>query len=162
MSAIITFGNNLYANKIRRGLNQNDDVLQGSNYSANEPATTIGRAQDVDILWTRSTFSKSFSAGSDGAEDCMSQRWEWYWPLTGCNVRKVVSGVVKDSNGDPVSGATVKLFNTATGLLVDTQTSAADGSYSCGDPNNVASFAVAYHTGSPDTAGTTVNTVAGT
>ena len=91
----------------------------------------------------------------------MHQYWEWCWPVTGTRVRKQVTGTVKDSSGSPVSGATVMLFNTASGTLVDTQTSDSSGVYKCEDPNNVASFAVGYEAGSPDTAGTTVNTITG-
>jgi hypothetical protein len=53
------------------------------------------------------------------------------------------------------------LFNTSTGALVDTQTTASDGSYSCGDPNAVACFLVSYKAGSPDISGTSLNTIAG-
>lgn len=152
---------------IGRGRGVNDDAIQQPDYRTTYPYSRDGLLQEVDVTWTRS--SMLGSGGQDGIvsgaggilhADC--QRWEWNFPPTGCHVRKVVSGVVRNSSGVGVAGATVQLFNTSTGLLVDTQTTASDGSYTCGDPNAVSCFAIAYLPGSPDTAGTTVNTVAGT
>lgn len=145
------------------GVNFNDDILQSPDYSRSEPYTAKGRLQDVDILWTRSSFPSMFSDSNRvSAEDPMTQRWEWNWPPTGCHVRKKVIGVVLNASASPVAGATVMLFNTATGLLVDTQTSAADGSFTCGDPNAVNCFAVADIAGSPETSGTTIQELTGT
>ena len=137
-----------------------DQSIQEASYRNTEPYTSIGRQQDVDILWQRSSFPGQESAPNN-IFDGMHQYWEWCFPPSGCCVRKVVSGTVVDVNGNAVSGATVQLFNTATGALVDTQTSQADGSYKVGDPNNVASFAVGYLSGSPDTTGATVDTLTG-
>lgn len=141
----------------------NKESLQRVDYSTLEPYTDIPRLQDADILWTRSAFPQMYSSGAElCAENSMSQNWEWYWPPTGGHYRKVVSGIVKNSSGQPVSGAVVQLFNTATGLLVDTSAvTGSDGVYKCGDPNGVPCFSVGYLTDSPDTAGTTVNTIAG-
>lgn len=140
----------------------NDDANQAVDYRTTLPYTKEGMAQDIDTLWTRSSFPSQASSNGFGGLDGMHQYWEWNWPPTGCHVRKVVSGVVTDCAGVPQANVTVQLFNTATGLLVDTQTSAADGSYQCGDPNAVACFAVGYLPDTPDTAGTTLNTITGT
>ncbi len=80
-----------------------------------------------DVLWYRTKVPSSQSGiNSTGAGilDAAPQAWEWNCPLTGCHVRKVVTGFVRDVNGAAVSGATVYLFNTSTGLLVDTVTTA--------------------------------------
>lgn len=147
----------------------NDDSLQPVEYRVNSPG--MGGRYDpnwrnTDILWPRSSFPSQLDAGSGGngmgGLDGAHQFWEWNWPPTGSHTRKMISGTVKDSSGNAVSGATVMLFNTATGLLVDTATSGSDGTYTVGDPNNVASFAVADKSGSPETAGTTVQTLTGT
>ena len=61
-----------------------------------------------------------------------------------------------------LGSATVQIFNTATGLLVDTVTSDSAGNYFASDPNAVNCFAVAYEAGSPDVAGTTKNNLTGT
>jgi len=74
---------------------------------------------------------------------------------------KMIIGVTKDSTGIPVGGAIVDLFNTATDIKVATVTSEPDGAFSIGDPNAVACYIVAYKAGSPDVAGTTVNTLIG-
>lgn len=151
------------------GQSQNDDVLQPPDYRNSLPQTRgwMDQLRDTDVTWTRTSTLGSggqdgIVAGAGGIMQADCQRWEWNFPPTGCHVRKVISGVVVDSGGNPVSGATVKLFNTATGLLVDTQTTASDGSYSCGDPNAVNCFAVADLAGSPETAGTTIQALTGT
>lgn len=139
--------------------------LQEAWYSRNEPNTSIGRLRDVDILWTRSSFPGQ-TPGNNGFNGLNSvhQLWEWSGAgsASGCHVRKVITGSVQDSSGNAQVGATVYLFNTATGLLVDTQVSVGAGNYVVGDPNAVACFAVGYEAGSPDTTGATVNTLTGT
>lgn len=160
MSAFLSYNINISSvgPTIWPGFNNNLEDLQEPAYRATEPYTAVGRLQDVDILWQRSSFP---GQTSQSIIDGFHQYWEWCWPSTGCHVPKVVSGVVRDCAGVPQAGATVQLFNTATGLLVDTQTSAADGAYQCGDPNAVACFAVGYLPDTPDTAGTTLNTIIG-
>lgn len=161
MSAFIT--NQLpKVNKIGNCMNQ--ETLQQPHYSVLEPYTDIPRQQDVDILWTRSNFLIPLSSGAAiSAENSMSQWWEWYWPRTGGTYRKVVQGVVRDSNGNVVTtGATVRLFNTTTGLQVDSVTSDAGGNYKAGDPNAVQSFAVGDLPGAPETMGTTIQELTGT
>ncbi len=155
--------------RIEPGRCMNDGTLQPADYRTAPPQMSawMNQLRDSDVLWTRS--SQLGAAGQNGTPsgqggiiqaDC--QRWEWNFPPTGCHVRKVVSGVVLNASSVPIAGATVNLYNTATGLLVDTQTSQADGTYTCGDPNATNCFAVAYLAGSPDTAGTTLNTITGT
>ncbi len=147
------------------GSGQNDDSIQPADYRFSMPQRYgVGNEwRFTDVLWTRSSFpSKPGTSNGFNGLDSAHQQWEWNCPLTGTCVRKSITGTVVSANGVAVSGATVKLFNNATGLLVDTQTTAGDGSYTCGDPNNVACIAVAYLAGSPDTAGVTVNTVTGT
>jgi hypothetical protein len=73
-----------------------------------------------------------------------------------------ISGTTKDANNANVGGVTVHLFTTVRDELIDTQVSDANGSYSC--PTvlpGYSHYAVAYLAGSPDVAGTTVNTLVG-
>lgn len=69
-------------------------------------------------------------------------------------------GQVVDANGNGVSGAAVNLFLSATFGLVSQTGCDASGNYVIGTPNIGAThFINAYLVGSPDTAGTTVNTL---
>lgn len=135
------------------GLQGNSDVLQPVDYR-NYDAVTTETHRWSDVLWPRSRLRGSLFESSHRV-------WEWNSQMTGGHVPKKVTGVTFNANGDPLAGATVSLFNTATGLLVDTQISDSAGNYQCGDPNAVACFAVAYKAGSPDIAAATVNTLLG-
>ncbi len=142
-------------------VSRNDDVNQEPAYRQTFPQTRDGLLQEVDVLWVRSSFPTQSHGNGFNGSDAAHQNWEWSWPPTGVHVRKVISGAVQNSSGVAQAGATVYLFNTATGLLVDTYTSDGDGGYRVGDPNAVACFAVGYEAGSPDTTGATVNTLTG-
>lgn len=160
MSALITGGGVVYG---LGEFNASDDSVQ-----MQQDRYQLVRGESYsDFQWVRSQFPVENSNIND-LNDAAHQYWEWNWPPNrygmglGHSGRKKISGVVRNSEGSPVSGATVDLFNSASGAIVDTQTSAADGSYTCGDPNAVNCFAVADLAGSPETAGTTVQTLTGT
>lgn len=73
-----------------------------------------------------------------------------------------IAGVTRDSTGAALAGCTVHLFRTATDCEVDEIVSDGSGNYSF--PNVTAAegyYVVAYLPGSPDVAGTTVNTLLG-
>jgi hypothetical protein len=72
-----------------------------------------------------------------------------------------ISGVTKDSVGAVLGSCVVDLFDTATDVLKATTVSAADGSYSVPASPSKGQYAIAYKAGSPDVAGTTVNTLVG-
>jgi hypothetical protein len=74
-----------------------------------------------------------------------------------------ISGTTKDATGAVLGNCTVDWFNTADDLKLDTTTSDANGLFefrTAGQPPN-AYYLVAYKAGSPDVAGTTVNTLVG-
>lgn len=74
-----------------------------------------------------------------------------------------ITGITKDSTGAVLGNCVVDWFNTADDRLLGTTTSDANGFYefrSAGQPPN-AYYLVAYKQGSPDVAGTTVNTLTG-
>lgn len=151
-----------------RRKNQNADDIQAPDYRISPPQHFDGYNDQwrlTDVLWTRSSFPSQLNAGAGGngssGLDSVHQLWEWNFPRTGVHVRKKISGLVLDATGAPVSGAVVNLFNTATDLAVDVQTSGTDGSYEVSDPNAVTCYAVADKAGGTETAGTTVQNLSG-
>lgn len=73
-----------------------------------------------------------------------------------------IFGVTKDSAGAALASCTVKLFETLTDRYVESQVSGADGTYEFRSASlSTAYYVVAYKAGSPDVAGTTVNTLVG-
>jgi hypothetical protein len=80
------------------------------------------------------------------------------------NQQCVISGVTKGSTGSVLGSCAVELFTTTDDVLFARTTSdATTGAYSFSVPSNGwAFYCVAYKAGSPDVAGTTVNTLYGT
>jgi hypothetical protein len=72
-----------------------------------------------------------------------------------------ILGVTKDETGATAGGYTVQCFVTATGVRFSLSTSDGSGNYAVSAPVGVACFCVSYKVGSPDKAGTTVNTLVG-
>jgi hypothetical protein len=75
----------------------------------------------------------------------------------------VITGTTVDANGAPLAGCTVQLFRTGDDSFVAELVSDGAGAYSFVMGDNAGTFyLVAYKPGSPDVAGTTVNTIAAT
>ena len=74
-----------------------------------------------------------------------------------------IGAVTKDKNsGAAIAGCTVKLYRTVDDVVVATTTSDGSGNYAFWVNNSVDNYyARAYKTGSPDIAGTTLNTLTG-
>lgn len=75
-----------------------------------------------------------------------------------------ISGTTKDSNGAALGNCVVDWFNTEADVKLDSVTSDANGAFefrNAGQPPTTY-YLVAYKPGSPDVAGTTVNTLTGT
>jgi hypothetical protein len=75
----------------------------------------------------------------------------------------VISGVTKDSTGVVLASCVVQLFRTFDDKIMDEKTSDGVGAFefrSASNPSNT-HYIVAYKAGSPDVAGTTVNTLIG-
>lgn len=72
-----------------------------------------------------------------------------------------IIGITKTESGTPLSGCKVSLFRSVDDLFLDTVTSGEDGSFQFIMSNDSyhAYYLVAYLTGSPDVAGTTVNSL---
>lgn len=72
-----------------------------------------------------------------------------------------LSGVTRDAAGSPLGTCIVQEFRTADDSYVHQTTSDASGNYAIPASNLLQHFLVAYKPGSPDVAGTTVNTLTG-
>jgi len=74
-------------------------------------------------------------------------------------VKYAISGVTKDSAGAALGDCEVHLFYTVTDNIVGVIRSDANGNYQFLVGPSLSCYAVAYKVGSPDVAGTTVNTL---
>lgn len=70
-----------------------------------------------------------------------------------------IVGVTRTSTGTVLANCAIDLFETGSDLVRGRTVSGADGSFNFGNPGTGPFYLVAYKTGSPDVAGTTVNTV---
>ena len=107
----------------------------------------------------------SVSGYSLFGQDCADfDAWSpWQRAMRGNGALKFIMGVCKDSNGATVSGAVVQGFLTATDTFVRETTCGSLGEYELGtEYPSTNHYLVAYRAGSPDIAGTTVNTLQGT
>jgi hypothetical protein len=79
----------------------------------------------------------------------------------GTQSKNFLRGTCKDSVGTPVANAIVQAFVTATDAFAGEVQGNTDGTYTLGveQSKSTAHYLVAYKAGSPDTAGTTVNTL---
>jgi len=73
-----------------------------------------------------------------------------------------ISGVTRDGNSNALGGCTVHVFLTSNDAEQFLTVSDANGNYSSSVQPSAPHYVVAYLAGSPDVAGTTVNTLAGT
>lgn len=74
-------------------------------------------------------------------------------------VRYTITGVTKDSTGAALGSVIVDLFDTASDVIRGTTISDANGNYLVDGQIDTTYYLVAYLAGSPDVAGTTVNTL---
>jgi hypothetical protein len=72
-----------------------------------------------------------------------------------------IAGVTRDSTGAALASCAVRLVRTADNSVAAVGTSDGSGAYSLGASPAITHYAVAYKAGSPDVAGTTVNTLVG-
>jgi hypothetical protein len=71
----------------------------------------------------------------------------------------VVSGVTRDNTGAPLGGCTVKLYDTPTDTVLAQTVSDGSGNYAFNLSLYGPFYCVAYLPGSPDVAGTTIDTL---
>jgi hypothetical protein len=72
-----------------------------------------------------------------------------------------ITGITRDSNGTPLGSVEVHVFRTSDDVEVAQVTSNALGVFSIQVQAGIAHYIVAYKTGTPDRAGTTLNTLVG-
>ncbi len=70
-----------------------------------------------------------------------------------------IAGVSRDSTGAALAGCTIHLMLTGPDILAQVTTSDAAGNFAFSNPGSGPFYIVAYKAGSPDVAGTTVNTL---
>jgi Carboxypeptidase regulatory-like domain len=73
-----------------------------------------------------------------------------------------VIGVTVDQNGNPLAGCTVELFRTGGNQPIAGTVSDGSGNYRFDQPGSGPFFLVMYLPGSPDMAGTSINTIVAT
>jgi hypothetical protein len=145
------------------GVKGNDDSIQPEYYRFSAPRSRAKfEVIYSDVLWPRSRMTFPDIASTPQLFSNAEVMYAMDRSPVGGHRRKRIDGQVLDSGGSPVSGAEVRIFNTSTGYAYDVTTSDSGGNYQLTEPNNVASFVVADKSGSPDTAGTTVQTLTGT
>lgn len=131
------------------------------NYELRNPQ--VGNDESLwPFSWTKPAFN---SAG--GSWVCVNAMdtgrvvspWEPVLQTAGCLKPQFIYGQILDSNSNPISGATILCFVTATNVLDSTCVSDANGYYQAPCYQSGNHYLVAYETDSPDLAGTTVNTL---
>lgn len=104
-------------------------------------------------------------SGSDGAAPRDLSYPDLFEPFScdgeGSQSKNFLRGTCKDSGGTPVANAIVQAFVTATDAFAGEVQGNTDGTYTLGVEQSKATphYLVAYKVGSPDIAGTTVNTL---
>lgn len=117
-------------------------------------------------LWPRG----SFGGGNDGSNPytpigsdlgAVAQYEPYSCDGPGCQTVRFIKGICYDSDSVIVANAIVQGFRTVDDVYVGQDVSRLDGSYVLGTDNStsVQHYLVAYKPGSPDIAGTTVNTL---
>lgn len=104
-------------------------------------------ASSLDMTASQRTGPNYGGVKLNSSKDKVKQKW-------------VISGITKNSSGAPLPFCTVQLFNTNNDTFINEVTSNDIGFYEFTLDGNVnPKYAVAYLVGSPDVAGTTVNTL---
>lgn len=119
-------------------------------------------------LWSFGCRAGMGGAGNDGEGPRGLNYPDLFEPYScdgeGTQTKRFIKGTVVDSSDVPQSGAIVQAFVTSNDRYVGEVQSREDGSYDLGVETleGVQHYLVAYKPGSPDQAGTTVNTLTST
>lgn len=101
--------------------------------------------------------TQTYSGTTTGYPDVGAAARDDSYPL----LDGVISGVTKDSVGNPLGTCVVHLFRTSDDLKLGSTVSDGSGVFSLPAPLNIACYLTAYLAGSPDVEGTSVNTLTG-
>lgn len=120
-----------------------------------------GRPWEPGLLWPR---SRMVGEGAAAGEPLAPQPPQWWGVMPeegGTQSMPAIRGFALDSNGNPIEGATIKGFVTATNQHVGRETtSQVDGSYELRTTfPGQQHYIVALKVGSPTVGGTTVKTL---
>lgn len=116
-------------------------------------------------LWSYGCKAGSGVAGSDGEGARGMAYPDLFEPYScdgeGTSISRFIRGTTVDSSDVPIANAIVQGFVTATDAYVGQDVSRLDGTYTLATdtPAGTQHYLVAYKPGSPDQAGTTVNTL---
>lgn len=111
-------------------------------------------------LWSRSRMSGSDSSmGLAGEDSTNAGRWDEIPEEGGARSCRKIIGTTYDSGGTPLANVVVQAFRSIDEKFVGTTTSDLGGYYECPTIFADQHYLVAYKAGSPDLAGTTVNTL---
>lgn len=136
---------------------RNNDDVQPYWYSV------LTRLEPEDSRWPRSSMRSQAEVLNDWSANAPT-----IWDYTVYNYtagyggkRNIITGTTIGAGGAILGSCTVKLYETPTDLIMDTGviSDATTGVYVATSPNSTNCYAVAYKAGSPDVAGTTVNTL---
>jgi hypothetical protein len=123
------------------------------------------RLMPRDSGWTLVGFSDGWWPGAGGLDASGGEFLSAVWAnqpevVSGASGFYGIVGVTRDVYGTVIPGATVRLYRTSDGEPVSTVVSGPDGSFMLPTPFYPdAHFVVAVKTGSPNVAGTTVQTL---
>jgi len=117
--------------------------------------------------WSKPQYQSLFTTGSPKIQDINPynySQFKYSQRMGGSQTRVLVQGQCINSTNLPVPGATVQLFDTPSGQLVDTVTADSGGYYSAGSPYSSNVFSIGYlaaQGANNDIAGTTINYIPG-
>ena len=121
------------------------------------------RPWEDGFLWPRSYLASGSGSSSPMLSEDSGSRGKWSTTVDdateGGSQQKKITGNTLDSTGALLGSVVVQGFVTATDAYVGQTVSDANGWYSLPTPYVGQHYIVAYKPGSPDVAGTTVNTI---
>jgi len=142
-------------------LQQSDDRVMPKDFMWDFAGTRAQLDPWADgMLWPRSRFGLGGADGFFGGDFSQAGRYESdkFDFCGGAQIKKLI-GTSRDSSGVALGSCLIQGFLTANDVFVGQCTSDSGGYFELPTPYTGAHYLVAYKAGSPDVAGTTVNTL---